>query len=48
MSDRAETTRISAAILGMYAAIKLCRLVGIWPEDLLDMVRCHVEAEADA
>lgn len=46
--DREWDIECKAAILGMYAAIKLCRKLRLAPEDLLALVRDRVAEFEDA
>lgn len=42
LEDKQWRVHCGAAILGLYAAIKLCRKLGLAPEDLLSLVHDHV------
>lgn len=46
--DREWDIKCKAAILGMFAAIKLCRELRLAPEDLLSLVHDHVDEFEDA
>lgn len=44
MTDANERSKIGAAILGMFAAIKICRAEGYEPADVLRLVEHQTEA----
>ena len=46
-TTRREDDRLAAAIVGMYAAVNVCREQGIDPQDMLTMILEHAKNRQD-